>query len=58
MEIEVANKVGVYEGEHSPDRTTHQSGSRVRRFDTRMGTMYLPITTLCKGKYVPFFVKQ
>ena len=30
MEIEVANKVGAQKGEHSPDRTTHLSGSRVR----------------------------
>jgi putative transposase len=56
MEIEVANKVGAQKGEHSPDRTTHLSGSRVRRFDTRMGTMYLTIPKLRKGGYVPFFV--
>ena len=56
MEIEVANKVGAQKGEHSPNRTTHLSGSRVRRFDTRMGTMYLTIPKLRKGGYVPFFV--
>ncbi|PKL25664.1 MAG: IS256 family transposase [Spirochaetae bacterium HGW-Spirochaetae-2] len=56
MEIEVANKVGVQKGEHSTDRTTHRSGTRIRRFDTRMGTMYLNIPKLRKGEYVPFFV--
>ena len=56
MEIEVANKVGAQKGEHSPDRTTHLSGTRVRRFDTRMGTMYLTIPKLRKGGYIPFFV--
>jgi transposase-like protein len=56
MEIEVANKVGAQKGEHSTERTTHLSGTRVRRFDTRMGTMYLTIPKLRKGGYVPFFV--
>ncbi|WP_332446610.1 IS256 family transposase [Sphaerochaeta sp.] len=56
MEIEVANKVGAQKGKHSAERNTHLSGSRVRRFDTRMGTMYLTIPKLRKGGYVPFFV--
>jgi transposase-like protein len=56
MEIEVANKVGAQKGRHSTERNTHLSGSRVRRFDTRMGTMYLTIPKLRKGGYVPFFV--
>jgi transposase-like protein len=56
MEIEVANKVGAQKGKHSAERTTHLSGSRVRRFDTRMGTMYLTIPKLRKGGYIPFFV--
>jgi transposase-like protein len=56
MEIEVANKVGAQKGRHSTERTTHLSGTRVRRFDTRMGTMYLTIPKLRKGGYVPFFV--
>ncbi len=56
MEIEVANKVGAQKGEHSTERNTHLSGTRVRRFDTRMGTMYLTIPKLRKGGYVPFFV--
>src|SRR5690554_1681416 len=56
MEIEVANKVGAQKGRHSTERTTHLSGTRVRRFDTRMGTMYLTIPKLRKGGYIPFFV--
>ena len=49
-------KVGTQKGKHSKERTTHLSGTRVRRFDTRMGTMYLTIPKLRKGGYVPFFV--
>lgn len=56
IEIEVAHKVGAKKGKHSKERTTHLSGTRVRRFDTRMGTMYLTIPKLRKGGYVPFFV--
>jgi transposase-like protein len=56
IEIEVAHKVGAEKGKHSKKRTTHLSGTRVRRFDTRMGTMYLTIPKLRKGGYVPFFV--
>jgi len=56
MEIEVANKVGAEKGKHSGERITYLSGTRVRRFDTRMGTMYLTIPKLRKGGYVPFFV--
>ena len=56
MEIEVAHKVGAQKGKHSKERTTHLSGYRVRRFDTRMGTIYLTVPKLRKGGYVPFFV--
>ncbi len=56
IEIEVAHKVGAKKGKHSKEGTTHLSGTRVRRFDTRMGTMYLTIPKLRKGGYVPFFV--
>jgi len=30
----------------------------VRRFDTRMGTMYLLVPKVRKGGYVPFFVTE
>jgi len=41
MEGEAELKVGAAKGAHSRERTTHFSGARVRRFDTRMGTLCL-----------------
>jgi len=58
MEVESELKVGAVKGKHSSDRTTHFSGTRVRRFDTRLGTMYLLVPKLRQGGYVPFFVTE
>ncbi len=58
MEVEVNNKLGAGKGEHAPKRTGYRSGTRVRRFDTRMGTMYLLVPKIRKGGYVPFFVTE
>ncbi|MCK5070904.1 MAG: IS256 family transposase, partial [Desulfocapsa sp.] len=58
MEAEAANKVGANKNEHSSSRTTHFSGYRPRRFDTRMGTMYLMVPKLRKGGYIPFFITE
>jgi len=58
MQLEAEQKVGAQKGEHSTERTTHFSGNRLRRFDTRMGTMYLLVPKLRKGGYVPFFVTE
>ena len=58
MEIEVGNRLGANKGEHSEERTGYRSGTRVRRFDTRMGTMYLFVPKVRKGGYVPFFVTE
>lgn len=58
MQIEAESKVGAQKGKHDAGRTTHFSGVRVRRFDTRMGTMYLLVPKLRKGGYVPFFVTE
>jgi len=41
---------------HNENRKTYFSGYRSRRFDTRMGTMYLMVPKLRQGGYVPFFV--
>ena len=43
MEAEVSNKLGAEKNEHCDDRTSSRSGYRPRRYDTRMGTMYLLI---------------
>jgi transposase-like protein len=58
MQLEAEQKVGAQKGSHSTERTTHFSGSRLRRFDTRLGTMYLLVPKLRKGGYVPFFVTE
>ena len=58
MQLEAEQKVGVEKGAHSTARTTHFSGTRLRRFDTRLGTMYLVVPKLRKGGYIPFFVTE
>src|SRR5690554_393577 len=58
MEVEIENKLNAGKGEHSPERVGYRSGTRVRRFDTRMGTMYLLVPKVRKGGYVPFFVTE
>lgn len=58
MKIESESKVGAEKGKHESGRRTNFSGTRVRRFDTRLGTTYLLIPKLRKGGYVPFFVTE
>ena len=58
MQIEAEAKVGAEKGKHSKIRTTHFSGRRVRRLDTRLGTIYLYVPKIRKGGYVPFFVTE
>jgi putative transposase len=58
MMLEAENKVGAPKGKHSKMRTTHFSETRVRRFDTRLGTMYLLVPKLRNGGYIPFFVTE
>ena len=57
MEAEVEGKLGVEKSERSEDRQGYRSGYRVRRFDTRMGTMYLMVPKIRNGGYIPFFVE-
>jgi len=56
MQIEAEYKAGANKNEHNKSRKTYFSGYRPRRFDTRMGTMYLMVPKLRRGGYVPFFV--
>jgi len=58
MQIEAEAKVGAEKGRHTKDRQTYFSGRRVRRMDTRLGTIYLYVPKLRKGGYVPFFVTE
>ncbi len=58
MEIEVSHAINAFKGKHTPDRKTYRSGTRVRRVDTRIGTMYLIVPKIRNGGYVPFFIKN
>ena len=58
MQLEAEAKVGAEKNKHSKQRNTYFSGYRVRRFDTRMGTLYLMVPKLRNGGYVPFFVVE
>ena len=58
MEIEVARKTGAPKGSHSQNRTGYRCGYRVRRFDTRLGTVYLSVPKIRQGGYIPFFVTE
>jgi len=57
MEAEVNAKIGAEKSERASNRQGYRSGYRVRRFDTRMGTLYLMVPKLRNGGYVPFFVE-
>jgi len=58
VEVEVARKVNSIKGKHTSERSTYRCGTRVRRFDTRLGTLYMVIPKLRKGGYIPFFVTE
>ncbi|SFQ02327.1 IS256 family transposase [Hydrogenimonas thermophila] len=58
MKIEAEQKVGAVKGEHSSERKSYFSGYRPRRFDTRLGTVYLMIPKIRKGGYIPFFITE
>ncbi len=58
MEAEVSNAVGAGECAHDENRSGYRSGYRPRRFDTRMGTIYLMVPKIRNGGYVPLFVTE
>ena len=58
MQIEAEVKVGAKKEEHTKERRTYFSGTRVRRMDTRLGTLYLFIPKVRKGRYIPFFITE
>ena len=58
MEVEVDAKINAVKSERTDERCGYRSGYRVRRYDTRMGTMYLFVPKLRKGGYIPFFVSE
>jgi len=58
MELEIEQKCNAPKGVHENARTAYRSGYRTRRFDTRLGTLYMLIPKLRNGGYVPFFVTE
>ncbi|WP_187648130.1 IS256 family transposase [Nitrosophilus labii] len=58
MKIESEMKVGAKKGEHNSERKSYFSGYRPRRFDTRLGTVYLMVPKIRKGGYIPFFITE
>jgi len=58
MEAEVTEAIGAEKNERSANRNNYRCGYRVRRLDTRMGTMYLMVPKLRNGGYIPFFVTE
>lgn len=58
MEAEVSQKVGAGKHEQNEGRETYRSGYRPRRFDTRIGSIYLMVPKVRNGGYVPFFVSE
>lgn len=58
MEAEVSQRVGADKHAQSNGRETYRSGYRPRRFDTRMGSIYLMVPKVRNGGYVPFFISE
>jgi transposase-like protein len=53
METEVTAVVGADRHERSEDRTAYRNGSRIRSWDTRVGTVDLAIPKVRPGTYFP-----
>jgi putative transposase len=53
METEVTSLVGAERHERSEDRTAYRNGSRMRSWDTRVGTVDLAIPKVRPGTYFP-----
>ncbi len=58
MELEIAEKCNATKGVHAEDRKAYRSGYRPRRFDTRLGTLYMLVPKIQNGGYIPFFVTE
>ncbi len=53
MDTEVTALVGAERHERTEDRTGYRNGSRVRTWDTRLGTIDLAIPKVRTGTYFP-----
>lgn len=52
MELEVEKKTDAARGEKSPGRLCHRNGYRERRWDTRAGSVLLPVERLQRRETV------
>lgn len=57
MEAEVSSQIGAGRYERTDDRIAHRNGSRTRRWDTRVGTIELPIPKITPGSYFPMLLE-
>jgi putative transposase len=53
MSAEASQLCGAEYGKRSPDRTNSRNGHRMRRWDTRAGTVELAVPKLRQGSYFP-----
>jgi transposase-like protein len=53
MGTEVAGLIGAERHERTGERTAHRKGTRLRTWDTRMGTIELAIPKVRPGTYFP-----
>ena len=58
MEIEVAHKTGAPKGFHCQTHSSYRCRYSIRLFDTRPRTVYLSVTKIRQGGYIPFFVTE
>ena len=58
MEMEAEKIAGTKKGEHNNTRIDYRSGTRDRRFDTRLGTFNLKIPKFRNNGYIPFFQQR
>lgn len=58
MEAEVSAKLGAEAHERTGERTGYRNGHRSRRWDTRLGTLYLQVPKVREGGYVPSFLEH
>lgn len=57
MEAEVSAQIGADRYERTEERTTQRNGSRLRPWDTRLGTLEVQIPKLRTGSYFPSFLE-
>lgn len=58
MEAEVNQQLNAEKSERVNSRIGYRSGYYPRRFDARMGTLYLMVPKVRQGSYIPFFVTE